>query len=276
MVLSCGDDTTGIDLDSPPPAPRGFKVINDERSVTVRWDFLDEVAPSVSFSGYQVLMREGENDDTVFFPAISLEFKPSDGTRLPLIKRRNSLAGDHMEVRVLALKAGSTYQFRVIGLQNGLAGPPSGIETAVPFRVTEEVSIRDESEIYSWFYFGELSARYSAPDKSLIGYDFDPDSLSHSLLWVPIADGGQLRVQRAGAREFGEMAPEEGYIDDPEEGSLELAQGDGFWIHDTGGPETPDDDYYARIDVKRIVVNSSERRIVIDCAYQPRPNTRNF
>ena len=200
ICASCGEDTTGPSLDSSPPAPGGFAVINGDSSVTIRWNFMDEVSPSLSFSGYKVYMRNTENDDTRFLPSSTLDIKPNENTNLPLIKRSNSLASGHMEVKVIKLKPGTLYQFYVVGVQNGLSGPPSRTEDATPFRLVKRIIIREESEIRSWFYMHDLFARYSAIDVSLVGYDFDSDELTHHLIWMPISEGGALRVQRSAPR----------------------------------------------------------------------------
>ncbi len=276
LCSSCAEKATGVSLDTPPPAPGGFVVINGDSSVTLRWNFMDEVTPTISFSGYKVFMRDADEEDP-FLSTAALDHIAHDNTRLPLIKRHNSLSDEHMEVRILKLKPGVLYEFYVVGIQNGLTGPPTRVVSEIPFRLKERILIRDESEIHSWFYIHELFARYSVIDENLIGYDFNSTDKTHHLIWMPINDGGSLRIQKGGPRRDNEKAPDNGYINEADQGRIELAGGDSFWVWDTRGTLTrPEDDHYARIEVTRIVTNSGARRIEIECAYQARANARNF
>ena len=53
LVLLAGCDDKSTSIDWTPSAPNGFQVITGSHGVTLRWDFMDDVTPSLSTSGYK-------------------------------------------------------------------------------------------------------------------------------------------------------------------------------------------------------------------------------
>jgi len=279
LVLSCDESVKPVDLTVVPPTPRSFSSRTEAGSVLLRWDFLNEVSPTVSFSGYMVyLSREGWDDG--FQPWTQFETKSGSRSFLPLLKRVNSLADDHMEVRVVGLQAGYLHSLYVVGVQNGNEGSPTGVVDECPFRIHEEITMREQKgDLPGWYIPGWNEAPFLSISYDRIGYLFDSGTEKDYLLFQSIDEGGWLRLQRGG-EDAGEEDPptdEEGNVTgfhaDPWLDRFEIEEGDFFFILDTNGtPDWPDDDHFSRVHIKRII-HYTDGRIIIDCDYQPRANT---
>ncbi|MFH1277289.1 MAG: hypothetical protein ABIK65_02780 [Candidatus Eisenbacteria bacterium] len=280
LLSSCDNGIEVVDVNATPPAVQGVRIGTGPGVLTLHWNFLDEVSPQLTFSGYLVYMTREDftGNDAGFQVWRSFITRAGSGSYLPLLKRTNSLSDDHMEVEVVGLQSGKLHKFYVVGVQNGHDGPASSEVSDVPFARKPEIRIREEKrDIPDWYIvgYGNADLRDPAPDR--VGYRYEPFLKEHYLRWQSIEDGGWLRIRKGGPNAAKEDAPEDGYIDSPAANRIEIDEGDHIFVWNTNGtPENPGDDHYSRILIENIVEIQDHRALIIECDYQPRPNTPNL
>ncbi|MFH1681434.1 MAG: hypothetical protein ABIH26_12440 [Candidatus Eisenbacteria bacterium] len=281
FALSCDNGIDTVDLDVTPKAPGGISVENGTGRLLLRWNFVEEVSPGVSFSGYKVyLKREGWDFFQVWG---AFQTKPGSASYLPLLQERNSLADDRMEVWILELPNGKRHWLYVTGVQNGHEGPPSGIVDDVPYRLNTTITIEEETRIVAdWYIPGYAEASFGDIAMDRVGYRHDAAAGSHFLRFLSAGDGGWLRLQNAGKDAGKTDAPTDsagnpvGFHEDIALDRLEIREEEYVFVWDTGGTPSKDDDHFSRIWIRNIVDVPSDRKIQIDCAHQPRANTPNL
>ncbi len=282
LSLACDNGIDPIDLDATPSAPGGISLENGSGRMLLRWDFVDEVSPGVSFSGYKVyLKREGWD---AFYVWSAFQTKPGSVSNLPLLQEQNSFVRDRMEVWIVDLPNGLRHWVYVKGVQNGNEGPPSATVDDVPYRLHTTISIQEETRtVADWFVPGYATASFGAIGSDRIGYRYDDASEKHYLRFRSIDDGGWLRLQDAGPSAEMEDAPTDGsgspidFHDDGAIDRMEIEEGDYLFVWNTNGTATSsEDDHFSRIWIRNIVSIPSDRKVLIDCAYQPRANTPNL
>jgi len=284
LLIAAGCETIDpLNVDDAPPIVLGFSVETGPGQLLLRWNYLDEVSPSLSFSGYKVyLQREGWDDG--YQAWTSFDSRPGSSSFLPLVKRENSYSESHMEVWIVGLRNGFQHDMYIVGVQNGLEGPASVMLSDVPFKLNvTPIEIREEKQfIADWYIPGYNEAGFSEPAFDRIGYGYDLDDEKHYIRFQSINEGGQLRLQSAGTSGGKMDAPTDdngtpvGFHTDPDLDRIEIAEGDYIFIQMTNGTEWLADDHYARIYIDNILDIPSNRTILIDCAYQPRANTPNL
>ncbi len=286
LIISCDNGVDTVDVDRAPPSVKGLSVETGAGVLLLKWDFLDEVSPQLSFSGYQVYLEREDWDDGFGIWA-SFRTRPGSGSYLPLVKRTNSFSPSRMEIPVVGLRNGLLHRFYVAGVQNGYQGPPSIIVEDVPYRQIDHVQIREETRLIPDWYIPGYGAEdelfhQSGPDR--IGYAYDRETKSHFLRFESIEEGGRLRLQSAGREAGTEDAPTDGdgapigYHDDhPALDRIRIEEGDYLFVWNTNGTEPwRGDDHYSRIFVSNIVEIHDDRKITIDVSYQPRADTPNL
>lgn len=280
LLASCDNGVEVVDVHGTPPAVQGVRIETGPGLLTLRWNFLDEVSPQLTFSGYKVYMTREDftGNDAGFQVWGAFHTRPGSGSYLPLLKRVNSFSDDHMEVEVVGLQNGKLHGFYVVGVQNGNEGPRSIEVSDVPFSRKPEIRIREEKRsIPDWYIPGYAEADFRDPAPDRVGYRYEPLLEEHHFRWQSIENGGWIRIRKGGANAAEEDAPREGYIDDPAANRLEIAEGDHVWIWNTKGtPGNPGDDNFSRIRIENIVEIHDDRVLVIECDYQSRPNTTNL
>jgi len=282
-LFSCDNGIDPVDLESPPPSVRNLSVENGPGELTLRWDYLDEVSSDLSFSGYKVYMaREDWADGFGVWTA----FRTRSGSTsyLPLLKRENSLSTGRMEVKVVNLSNGYIYSFYVVGVQNGIEGTRSGIAEEVPYDLFTTLAIRAETQqVPDWYLPGEGAISLHFLRMNRVGYLFEAATGKHLFRFMSRNEGGWLRIQSAGKNGEDKDVPTNvlgeptGFLDDPETDRIEIAEGDYIFVWNTSGTlDWRGDDHYSRIRIANIVETHDDRRIIIDCAYQSRPDTPNL
>jgi hypothetical protein len=254
-------------------------VETSDGELLLRWDLLSQVTPGLSTSGYQIyLKREGWN---AFQPWSSFHARQGSTSHLPLLQEENSLVDGRMEVWVVDLPNGKIHWLYVTGVQNGHEGPPSPVVSDVPFRLCTNIVIRDEAGGRGdWYVPGFSEADPGTVTMDRVGYLHD--SGSHFLRFLPAEAGGWLRVLNAGAGAGKQDAPTDasgaptGFHDDPSLDRIEIAEGDYVFVWNTAGTAERADDHFARLWIENVVDVSADRRIKLECAYQPRANTPNL
>ncbi|MBM3320434.1 MAG: hypothetical protein FJY73_07135 [Candidatus Eisenbacteria bacterium] len=281
LSLAC-DGIDPVDLDAIPSPPGGVSLENGSRRMLLRWDFIDEVSPGVSFSGYKVYLKREDWD--AFYVWSAFETKPGSASNLPLLQEQNSLVQGRMEVWLVDLTNGLRHSVYVKGVQNGKEGSASAIVDDVPYRLHTTIAIQEETRtVADWYIPGYATASYGAIGPDRIGYHYDEGSGKHYLRFRSIDGGGWLRLQHAGPSAAKEDAPIDGSglpIGFHEDGALdrkEIGEHDYLFVWNTNGTTTSsEDDRFSRIWIRNIVSIPSDRKILIDCAYQPRANTPNL
>ncbi|RPJ49175.1 MAG: fibronectin type III domain-containing protein [Candidatus Latescibacterota bacterium] len=281
-AASCDNGIESVDLNETPPAVQGFSIETGSGRLLLRWEFLDEVSPQLSFSGYKVyLKREGWETFQVWS---AFQIRPGSSTHLPLLQEPNSLVDGRMEAWAVDLPNGKTHSFYVAGVQNGNEGPPSAILEDVPFKLFTNISIDEESRGGGeWYLLGTDRAELASYASDRVGYARDAETGRHHVRFRPIEEGGWLRLQNAGPAAGKSDAPTAGdgsplgFHTDPALDRIEIGEGDYVFVWDTRGTAgSLGDDHFARLRVANIVEVPSDRLILIDCAYQSRPNTPNL
>jgi len=280
-ATSCNNGVDPVDLSATPSAPANFQIYNGTNSVVLRWDFLDQVSPTVSFSGYKVYMaREGWDDG--YQPWTQFQTRPDSPGYLPLLKRENSFSDSYMEIIVVGLTNGALHSFYVVGVQNGNEGPPSEILEDVPYRLNSNIGMREASEdLPDYYMLGYARATEHLPACDRVGYLRDPQTGTDYLHFVAQSEGGWLRFQNAGKDAATDDAPVDGsgtpvgYLDDPGADRIEVTVGDYVFVWNTNGTDGfAEDDHFARLYIERFLCSQSKMHF--SCAYQPRPNTPNL
>ena len=285
VTISCDNGIDTVDVNSAPPTVKGLSIETGAGGLVLKWDFLDEVSPQLSFSGYQVYLEREDWEDGFGIWA-SFHTRPGSGSYLPLVKRANSFSPSRMEIRVVGLRNGLLHRFYVAGVQNGNQGPPSIIVEDVPYRQIDQVQIREETRVIPDWYIPGYGAEdelfhQSGPDR--IGYAYDRETEFHFLRFDSIDGGGWLRLQNAGGGAGSDDAPTDGngapigFHDDSALDRVRIEEGDYLFVWNTNGTDQwRGDDHYSRIFISNIVEIHDDRRITVDISHQPRADTPNL
>lgn len=286
LLLSCDNGIETVDVNATPPAVSGVEVENGPGVITLRWNFLDEVSPQLTFSGYKVYLEREDwtGPDAGFQVWTAFGTRVGSTSYLPLLKQENSLTTGRMEVQILSIQNGKFHSFYIVGVQNGNEGPKSVVVKEVAYTPYDDITIREERrELPDWYIPGYATADFRDPGADRIGYRYEPLIDRHYLRLQSQEDGGWLRIQKGGPNAAKQDAPTDdtgtptGYIDDPTVNRLEIAEGDMIFVWNTKGtPGNPGDDHFSRIDIKNVSDIHDDRAIIIDCDYQPRGNTPNL